>query len=549
MPRRRKSPPFPSSVSGSGTAPQLGNTFARPATVGALSEELRGMAASLGDADPRAAERLTDLGDSLGSDAGRLHWAEVDLRSAFNSETLSLAYAVRREGGYVPETVDKADKFRNVLVLVPILLTWAALAEAALNYQRFINVNPEELRKPFLLLWQEGFGGMSHWYSPSFSTVAITDAMIILIIIALTLYSHGVRESREESIRKTSNLLQTELDNVLAEATVELAPDRAGRPATLARAVDRLADRFDLASQELLTRIQAEHTRLDAIASRREKELGDFAVFAGGMRSGAEETHRVVAELRMLSKGLQAAVEDMTTEVSLAVDQQRSMGNAVASLEKLTAGVIHSDQAMTRQLSEAAIALTESADRAVSGADSAAQAGRTASEAVRGIAELTSTLAINQTRLEEAMTGQTQANMQLADSLRSGFSGTSSSSKALSDTAQALLQLRDDFSRISDLSQEQAITLARLLSEQTSVSASLSEVARDFSAIGIATSQRQREVTEEVAVLIRRLDALSNTLAHLATGRDQAIPGNLPQDAEPATERAKSPRGSWPQRD
>ena len=103
---------------------------------------------------------------------GRLRWADVDLRRAFNTEKLAHAYAVRREGGFVPPSVDRADKVRNVMVLLPIFLTWAALAEASRAYDRHLANNPEDVSQPFLLLWQRGFGGESSFLSPSFSTVA-----------------------------------------------------------------------------------------------------------------------------------------------------------------------------------------------------------------------------------------------------------------------------------------------------------------------------------------------------------------------------------------
>lgn len=531
-----------------------------------LSEELEGMAASLGEVDPRAADRLRDLAQSIGTEQGRLRWADVDLRRAFNTEKLAHAYAVRREGGYVPPSVDKADKVRNVLVLMPIFLTWAALAEAARAYERYISQHPEEVRQPFLLLWQQGFGGEASIFSPTFSTVAIVDALIIGLIIALTLYSHGRRDEREEAIHRTANAFQTDLDNVLAEATVALAPDRAGRAALLARSVELLAQRFEHNSQELLTRLKVEHDRLEAIAARREKEFTDFGVFASGMRAGAEETHRLLIDLRQVSTGLQQSLEDLSSEVSLAADQQRSLHNAVTSLERLVATNIQSDHAVVRQLTEAAAALADAVDKSLSGAEAAAQAGRVATEAVRGIAELSSSLAASQARLEHALANETEANSRLAESLRSGLNGVASSTKALADISAGLAALRDEFGRIGELTQEQAVTLSRLLTEQSAIASGLSQVARDLSAVGIATSQRQREVNEEVAGLVKRLDALTSLLSRVAAqlpGMDtqpapapagSAVRSVLPNAPDLLADPVEPPasrrdRGLWPRRE
>ncbi|HET9662488.1 MAG TPA: hypothetical protein VFP05_19325 [Thermomicrobiales bacterium] len=511
-----------------------------------MTRELEAMSASVAEVDSKSAERLNDLAASLETDETRLRWADVDMRQAFNTGQIAHAYAVKREGGYVPAIVDRVDRLRNMLILLPILLTWFALFEASRNYARFVEANPDQISKPFLLLWEQNFAGTAPFWSPSFSALALTDAAIIAFIIFLTFYSHGRREGREEAIDKSAMAFQTELDNVLAEATVALAPDRAGRPAMLARSVHRLADRFDNSSQELLTRLKAEHDRLASIANRREREIADFGVFASGMRAGAEETHRVLLEMKQLSTGLQDALEDLASEVSASGENQRSLQKSVASLERLTSSGMQSDAALTRKIAEAADALADAADRSLAGAETASQAGRLATDAVHGIVDLTASLSGGQARLEHALAEQTEANAKLADSLRSGMGGVSASSRSLGDISMALAQLREEFNRMSQLAEEQNMTLARLLSEQNTMASSLSEVARDLGAAGVSTSLRQREMNDELVSLVRRLDALAGTLSHIASGGDAAWlqgSGATYSDEEPA---ARPRKGSWP---
>jgi hypothetical protein len=517
----------------------------RPSTTSELARDLEAMAASVGEIDSKSAERLTDLASSLETDESRLRWADVDMRQAFNTEQIAHAYAVKREGGYVPAIVDRVDRLRNVLILLPILLTWFALFEASRNYAQYIEANPDEVGSPFLLLWEQNFAGTAPWWSPTFSMLAITDAAIIAFIIVLTFYSHGRREAREEAIDKSAVAFQTELDNVLAEATVALAPDRAGRPAMLARSVHRLADRFDNSSQELLTRLKAEHDRLASIANRREREIADFGVFASGMRSGAEETHRVLLEMKQLSTGLQNALEDLASEVGASGENQRSLQKSVASLERLIGAGMQSDAALTRKIAEAAEALADAADRSLAGAETASQAGRLATDAVHGIVDLTASLSGGQARLEHALAEQTEANAKLADSLRSGMGGVSASSRSLGDISMALAQLREEFNRMSQLAEEQNMSFSRLLSEQNTMASSLSDVARDLGAAGVSTSLRQREMNDELGSLVRRLDALAATLTHIAGGGDAAWlqgSGTYPEE-EPA---ARPRKGSWP---
>ena len=239
-------------------------------------------------------------------------------------------------GGYAHSTIAGADRLRNILVLVPILLTWFALAEAARAYDRYLALSPDEVRQPFLLLWERGFGGQASCVRAKFLDGGADRRGPDRHHHRLTLYSHGRREAREEKIDQTAERFQADIDNVLAEASVVLAVDRGSRPALLARGVERLVDRFEQNSQELLTRLRVEHDRLEQLATRREREFADFGVFASGMRAGAEETHRLLVELRQVSSGLSTALEDLTSEVSSSVDQGRTLLKAVQGLEQLT---------------------------------------------------------------------------------------------------------------------------------------------------------------------------------------------------------------------
>jgi hypothetical protein len=481
-----------------------------------ITQELEALAASLNEVDTRSARRLHDLATSLATERGRERWADVDLRRAFHTDRLSHAYALRREGGYAPAIVETADKIRNVLVLVPILLTWAALAEAARAYNRYLSANPDQQGTPFLLLWQRGFGGEAGILSPTFSTVAIFDAVIIAIIVALTFYTHGRREKQEDIISDTTADFQAEIDNALAEATVLLAGDRSSRPMLLTDSVERLADRFERSSQELLTQLQIEHDRLDVIATQREQEFRDIGLFASGMRSGAEEMHHLLVDLRQVSNGLETALQDLTSEVSVSSDQQRSLLTAVSTLERLTSSAIQSDQAVTKQLSSAVVNLAETADRAISGADSAAQAGRVASDAVRGISELAQQIADSQRKVEQTLSGEMDARGQLAEALRATTTGSQLTARTLNDVGASLQKIKEEFDRVGVQSGQQANALNALLAQQADIARDISQVARDMGSVGLTTAQRQREVNQDFQHLVQRLDGLATTLNRMS---------------------------------
>lgn len=481
-----------------------------------MASEILGIASSLNEVDQRSASRLTDLGNALTSTKGRTRWSDVDLRRAFNTDRLSHAYAVRREGGYAPPRIELADKVRNVLVLVPILLTWAALAEAARAYNRYLEAHPEQSDTPFLLLWQRGFGGEASILSPTFSTVAIIDAVVIVVMILLTFYTHGRREAQEDVIADTAANFQAEFDNVLAEAGVILAGDRTNRPAQLADSVERLADRFDRGSQELLTQLQVEHDRLEQLATRREKEFADFARFATGMRAGAEEMHRLLVDLRQVSTGLETALQDLASEVSGAGDQQRSLLNAVTNLERMTSSSIQSDQAVNRQIAMAANNLAETADKALTGAEQAAQAGRIASEAVRGLGQIAQQIADSQERVDRLITGDLEANGRLADALHTNADSSVSATRAMNDIGQGLARIRTEFERIGAQTGQHAGQLNALLEAQASIARDITAVTKELGSVGLTTAQRQREVNQDLQHLLERLDGVATSLNRMS---------------------------------
>ncbi|MEZ4626232.1 MAG: hypothetical protein R2843_15890 [Thermomicrobiales bacterium] len=290
------------------------------------------------------------------------------------------------------------------------------------------------------------------------------------------------------------------------------------KPNAMAEAIGQVTSRFDTTAQELLTRLRVEHDRLDEIAARREREFSDFAVFASGMRAGAEESQRTLIDLRQISSALQTAVEDLTSEIGVASEQQRTLLSVTSGLERVIGGSTQSDAALVRQLADAARNLTETTDRAVAGADAAAKAGQVASEAVRYIAEVAASLTDGQGRIENAIAAESEANARLADSLRNSGSGVATATRAMADIANTLIRVRDDLGRMSELSGAQSTALQRLLADQNGMAGSMAQIAHDLSSVGNATAQRQREITDDAASLIQRIDTLTGVLSRAAAG-------------------------------
>lgn len=80
---------------------------------------------------------------------------------------------------------------RNVLIFVPVALTWTAVGKATTAFQAYNKQNPNNLSN-FLDFWQNGYGVLSD--SWKIGHIALLDAIIILILISLIVIIHFLNQ-------------------------------------------------------------------------------------------------------------------------------------------------------------------------------------------------------------------------------------------------------------------------------------------------------------------------------------------------------------------
>ena len=73
---------------------------------------------------------------------------------------------------------------RNVLVFLPVALTWAAVGEATTAFSKYLKANGSDIVN-FLDFWQNGYGVLDGKWK--IATVALLDFLIIMVVIVLTL--------------------------------------------------------------------------------------------------------------------------------------------------------------------------------------------------------------------------------------------------------------------------------------------------------------------------------------------------------------------------
>jgi hypothetical protein len=161
---------------------------------------------------PAGGQALHDLAAKLGG-RGRSDLAGVDLAGIY-------APAVMLPDGprWLRRTANGLELIRDVLIFVPVIYTWWQLSDALHAYDRYTG------KAPFLLAWQEGFGGRTQ----RLSTSAIVVAGVVLAVVALTLIAHLVRTWYDQKVQHRQQglaILLAEASILLNEELVAGAPD------------------------------------------------------------------------------------------------------------------------------------------------------------------------------------------------------------------------------------------------------------------------------------------------------------------------------------
>jgi hypothetical protein len=183
-------------------------------------------------------DALVHLAQVLAARPGDL--AGVDLVQAYPPEVLLPDH--RRETPRWQRILRGTEIFRDVLVFVPVAVTWWQLRSALEAYQTAGG------GESFLLGWQRGFGGAVTPLGESARVVALA----VLFVIGLTLGVHAAHRVPSSLSRQNE---REELGGLLAVATLLTSAGSAGPPVT-AKDLSRLAPRLGTASTALASALE-----------------------------------------------------------------------------------------------------------------------------------------------------------------------------------------------------------------------------------------------------------------------------------------------------
>ncbi|WP_409238220.1 hypothetical protein [Streptomyces sp. PA5.6] len=340
-----------------------------------IVKELRRLAA-LPALTPRSAE-LTVLHQDLSGSNQLDRWAEIDLVQAYVRPE-SVRTSQDRTSGRHDRLLEAA---LGVLVFIPLLITWFGLREAVRAYGELADENPEQATRPFLQLWQSGFGG--HLSSLGrFENVALMAVLLIALLVGLSVWHARVRvrtERAEDAREAEQDRLLAELAAVLTRTQMLLASHRSASPQQFTAELTKAA----LKMQQVTTKAERSHNALTGATA-------SVSQATEALRQAARALTKEVPKLGDATDRINTTLRDGTHETAKAgranaqaargiVDHVKTAGDTVeASLKALVAA---QQSLVTR--SESVAKATELASQAL-----VASAGRTG-DAVDGMREAT----------------------------------------------------------------------------------------------------------------------------------------------------------------
>lgn len=134
-------------------------------------------------------------------------WATTD---PFNL----LPYPEIKRGSTLRRVTKTLTLWRNALVFAPVAFTWLAVGQATSAFQIYTDQNINATVN-FLQFWQNGYGLLDEKWR--IGTVAITDATLVFIVIALTIsITYFSAKSRELNFEEEKMAIQDRLHVAIA---------------------------------------------------------------------------------------------------------------------------------------------------------------------------------------------------------------------------------------------------------------------------------------------------------------------------------------------
>jgi hypothetical protein len=219
---------------------------------------------------------------------------------------------------------------RNILVFLPIALTWLSIMTASTRFDDYVR-NAQGETVNFLVFWE------SQPWLEKLSTVAGIDAVVILVVIALTV-TINFRSASPTKIRRLENLhnevmiaLERELAgfrylsvadlHTLAQSTVDNLANSSKHVAKAAASMDTMADKAGQAATGLEDLIRNDFTQIGR----------DFASSAALLKTIGDDQRQLSTLVASVNSALSTSVTTLNASISTSTQKVSDAANELTS--------------------------------------------------------------------------------------------------------------------------------------------------------------------------------------------------------------------------
>lgn len=373
-----------------------------------LAQQLLDLSAEVSQHDGDGAERLASLAAAIDS-PDPTGWETADVPAWIQASSIEERIRAVRSR---PMRYARLERLRNILVLVPILLTWLGLTYAAIGYRAAIAKDPALITRPFLLMWEEGFGDAvpAPWSVLSFLTlshVALVDVAIIFIVLVITWFLHADLGGAQARRNRLASDISQRVRQVSWLAALELAKRQSAAG---------YLDVFRQTAGDLSAHMAAETKRMSAIRRVREKEASAIGAAAHEFEQGVTSLLAVTAGFRDLA----TASTNIASDIGARLEQHHHALDGLATQIQSTVTSVTTSQESSREMADATrralTVLAESTDRAI---PTGVQTSQNVGYLAAALNELRSDLVSGRAETVSLVTELSRANAQVSDALRS----------------------------------------------------------------------------------------------------------------------------------
>jgi hypothetical protein len=397
-----------------------------PGSNARLADDLRSLAAALSMADPPAAARVRDLADA--TQAGNLdRLAALDLRAVSDPRRIETSagdyFRTQSSWRFMPALANGLAWARNLATLGAIIYTCILLSQGGATLAGAL---------PSLLWLLAGV---------AFLTLAAAAAQ------QLSREVYAARSDRQAAVlRRQAEDALSYLEQALAAERYRQAPGQA------ALRVSEAVAHFESHAVELLDLLNAERGRVETLADRRERELGDLQLFTEQLNGSTQNLLRGNQDIGALYTQLQMAVRQLTDQVAASGEQQQRLLQALNTSAGNTAVLKDAISFIGHNIDSAIAELKRSAAQNSSGMQNIfAAAGE--------LRKVSGAILEGETTLRAALAETRDANRALVEGIQGPAIRTASAAETTNRVLGAIAQMSSDLAAVSRSNQQLAAQL------------------------------------------------------------------------------------------